>query len=377
MSVSDVANLVRVRIETSAYSEHDKFSGVGQYVYRLAEEFSKRPDCDTEFFCGPFYRSKQLLKKPSPIQTLLDKSYRKLVSCNLALPCDLLSPADLTIFANFASLPTSRSKVTAAVIHDLAYLDYPQMIESKNLKHLRRVVPMAVKHCDFIITGSETSRQSLIEHFAIDPARCLATPIPPSADFFVADQLSDEVRAKYGIPDKPYLLFLGNIEPRKNLSLLISAYQQLDSSLRQKYPLVVAGAVGWKASAVGRAIESARSHGVDIIVPGFIDESDKPSLYRSARLFIFPSLYEGFGIPVVEAMAAETPVILSDIPVMREVGKDFARYTDPTDSRSLASAITEALAEPTADLVPARDYVKSISWSKNAENILDLYRQIA
>lgn len=375
MSGSADDNALRVRIEASSILENERYSGVGQYIHQLSNSFISS-NYHTELFSGPFFSTDKLDSKPNKWQTLANKTYRKFVNSGLRLPVDSKKESDLTIFPNFAALPTKNTKITATVIHDLTYIFYPDMVESKNLAYLQKAVPQAINQSDFLITVSETSKKSLVDIFGINPDLCIVTPIPPDPIFFSATELSDGQRNKYGIPNAPYFLFLGNIEPRKNLSLLIDAYLKLEVNIRRAHPLVIAGAVGWKSTEVGKKIDEARQNGDTIITPGYIDEEDKQSLFKSARLFIFPSIYEGYGIPPVEAMAAGTPVVLSDIPVLREVGRNFATYADPTNSDSLAEAIANSIKNSTSQSTEAKEYVRSLNWGDNISSILDMYKHL-
>lgn len=375
---------MKIRIELSPLASRHQ-SGVAKYIQLLSDALSKHDGVETY---GHYFNF--LNRQPRPelgvpltkqeANTLIPlRVYAKLQSYSLAPAFDLLPPlkksVDLTIFGNFATWPSLKTKKKATVIHDLTYLYYPEATEDKNLKHLRRVVPRSIKKADFIITVSESVKQELIKEFDIDPNLCIATPIPPDEVFFqkVSDKEIVNVKNKYGLdPDKKYIYFIGNLEPRKNLISLIRAYRALPDDIKQSYSLVLAGGKGWKTESTEAALKEAIDAGEDVRHLGYIDQIDSPALYQGASLFVMPSIYEGFGIPILEAMASGCPVVAADIPVLREVGSDCADYADTSDTKSFADAILSALSRktPVEDLKKA---AKRYSWSENVEKIIAAY----
>jgi glycosyltransferase involved in cell wall biosynthesis len=348
---------LRVRLDTSALAVQSK-SGVYWYTRLLRDSLSRGPD--VQFFTLSY-------------GSLMGRTYSKLHSYNFAPPVDLLlSAVDLTIFSNFATWPTLRSKLRATVIHDLTYIYFPELVEKKNLAHLKRVVPRSIKEADFIITVSESVKAELVKEFGLIPENCIVTEIPPAAEFHKKND--NEVHKKYSIPTKNYIYFIGNLEPRKNLSTLLEAYLQLPDNVRRKYSLILAGSMGWKNDSLRKSLTDAEQAGENVRHIGFIDQADSPALYQNASLFVMPSLYEGFGIPILEAMASGCPVVASDIPVLKEVGGDAAIYADPLNSADFKEKIMEQLEhEATPEWKElARRNVQRFSWEKNVNKILSI-----
>ncbi len=285
---------------------------------------------------------------------------------------DLFFPTvDLAIFPNFATWPSVKSRVCATVIHDLTYLYFPELVEEKNLAHLRRVVPRSIQQADFIITVSNSVKAELVQEFSLDPKKCIVTPIPPEASYSIPNH--NDIHTKYSLKTKKYIFFIGNLEPRKNLTVLIRAYLQLPKKLRREYGLVLAGGKGWKSEATQKALDDALAQGENIQHVGYIDQADSPAFFQKASLFAMPSLYEGFGMPVLEALAGGTPVVASDIPVLRETAGDAALYADPTDPSDFCKQITIILTQPELAeslLKSASKQLKKISWEKNAAAII-------
>lgn len=306
--------------------------------------------------------------------------YAKAQSLGFAPAFDIFLPkVDLTIFPNFATWPSLKSKHTATVIHDLTYIYFPEVVEKNNLSHLQRVVPKSIKNADFIITVSESVKAELLKEFKLSADDCIVTPIPPSEVFFneVSNEQLHRVKEKYNIKqDKQYIYFIGTFEPRKNLKTLIESYLLLPQEIKDTYSLILAGGKGWKNESTKQLLETAIEAGNDITHLGFIDQEDSPALFQGAAVFVIPSLYEGFGMPLLEAMAGGTPVIASDIPVLREVGGDFATYADPQNPHSFTEAIVATLALPKPSRELLQKNVLRYSWQDNVEKITNKVRSL-
>ena len=367
---------MKIRIEVSSLA-NKTLSGVGNYTRLLSEALDTSPKTSlhASYFnflsrqTTPILDIKQPLEKNSFVPL---RVYAKLQSFNLAPAFDIfLKKVDLTILPNFATWPTLRSSLRATVIHDLTYLRFPEAVEEKNLTHLRRVVPRSIKKADFIITVSETVKNELIGEFGLDPDRCVVTTIPPDSSYSVKN--NNEIHQKYGIPTKKYIFFIGNLEPRKDLPTLIRAYQKLPEAIKQEYSLVLAGGQGWKTEKSKAAIKQAQEDGDRVIHVGYVDQADASAFYQHASLFVIPSLYEGFGMPVLEALSCKTPVVASDIPVFREAGGNAAVYAQSQNSDDFSQKILSTLTdnELRAQLINnSIKHLEAFSWSKNADIIL-------
>jgi O-antigen biosynthesis alpha-1,3-rhamnosyltransferase len=372
---------MKIRVEISSLATHS-LSGVNFYTKRLAEALDTTDDVDLTASYFNF-----LNRQPTPIINLkhpLDKNsliplrvFAKLHSYGISLPFDLFKPSvDLTIHPNFALWSSMKTKAKAAVIHDLTYLHFPEAVEEKNLAHLRRIVPRTIKKADFIITVSEAVKSELVKEFSLDPNHCLVTPVPP--DPVYATPSANELHEKYGIPTKKFIFFIGNLEPRKNLSVLVEAYRQLPADIKKEYSLVLGGGKGWKTQKSQKAIDDAQAAHEQVIHVGYVDQDDSPAFFQQASLFVMPSIYEGFGMPALEAMAAKTPVVVSDIPVHREAGGDGVLYANPAKPEEFRDRMIEILTskETTNALITkATAHLQTFSWTTNAENIVNYTKQ--
>ena len=368
---------MNIRVEVNSLASKN-LSGVGYFTKRLTESLIQHKDTHVSTFSFNFLsrqpipnikgKNSQETNRLFPLRV-----YAKLQSHRLALPFDAaLNPVDLTIFTNYARWPSIKSRYTATTIHDLTYLRYPELVEENNLAHLSRIVKRSITSSDFIIAVSEAVKSELITEFAISPEKIVTTPIPPDEAFYKTN--TNEVHNKYAIPTKKYLFFISTIEPRKNIPALIDAYIQLPRALRDEYSLVLSGGMGWKSEKSNEAIHKAQKQDLNIVHTGYIDEGDKSALYQQASAFVFPSIYEGFGMPILEAAASKTPIITSDIPVLREAAGDGAEYFNPKDTQSLTHAIQKVLTDSVLqkELVKkASKHLASFSWEKNANKIID------
>ena len=376
---------MKIRLEVSSVASKYR-SGVAQYTRLLADALSDTKGVTTYVHYFDFLNRQpnpELLNTPAKSESnklIPLKVYAKAQSFNIAPPFDLrLSKVDLTIFPNFATWPSVKSGLVATAVHDLTYIHYPEVVEKNNLPHLKRVVPRSIKKANFIITVSESVKSEIVKEFNISPERCVVTPIPPDEAFFIKEtsEKITAVREKYNIdPNKKYIYFIGNFEPRKNLKTLIEAYQLLPQNIKDEYSLVLAGGKGWKNESTERAIKTAIKNGDDVHHIGFVDQVDSPALFQGASLFVMPSLYEGFGMPVLEAMAGGTPVVASNIPVLKEVGQDLATYADPSSSKSFSNAIGTALSTPSPSHAKLQKNVRRYSWDKNIAVILEKCNQL-
>jgi glycosyltransferase involved in cell wall biosynthesis len=284
--------------------------------------------------------------------------------------------SDAIIFTNYVSLPQLRRRKTALVLYDMSFLDVPEYTQSVNLAYLKRFCPPSIRRADVIITISEFTKQRLEHHFPDLKADIVVTPIPPAGEALRVRGWPESLEQK-GIKAGQYILYVGTIEPRKNLTGLIEAYAGLPEDLRKQHSLVLAGGKGWKDEETLLAAADAQSQGLDVILTGYVSDEEKAALYAKAACFVLPSHYEGFGMPLFEAMQYGTPTAASDIPVFHEVAGDASLYFDKDKPADIAAAIAsiltdEQLAKDLAAKGTAR--LKAFSWRENAAKVYESLR---
>lgn len=368
---------MKIRIESSA-STGKKKTGVGYYTRRLTDNLKLVPGIEVQEAQFNF-RNRQLPKNTS-IESINfpQKIYAKLDYLGVAPPFDLTLPStDVTIFPNYALWPTVHSKRQIVTVHDLSFLKFPEVVEAKNLKYLKKIVPRSVTKADLVLTVSETVKQEIVEYYNVPANKIHVTPIPPTE---IYSQPSDRpIHTTFKIPTKGYILFASTIEPRKNLTVLLDAYTQLPDHLRKDYSLVVAGGMGWKSDNIQAKLDNLKPHHPNIVLTGYYNQLDAAALYQQASVYVMPSLYEGFGMPLLEAMAGKTPTIASDIPVLREVGGGASLYFDPHDPEMLAQHLESVLTNETiaSELIALGERnLERYSWTDVTRNLVRKIEEI-
>lgn len=298
----------------------------------------------------------------------------------LSLPVEVIARcrADFLLFPNFLGLPSLFDTARAPVIHDLTFVDLLEYVAPRNLKDLQRFVPKELQKSNFVVTVSEFSKQRISDEFAVPPEKILVTPIPPQRPIDQSDDEAQKVLGDLGVSGK-YILTLGTVEPRKNLLAVLDAYLLLPEEIQSIYTFVIAGKVGWNCDKEMSRIKELVEAGKNIKHLGYVDDQQRAALYRNAALFTSASNYEGFGMPVLEAMSYGTPCAISDIPVFREVAHDAALYFDQQDPAAIASAWSKLLSDTSLQnqLAEAgRKQVSSYSWAVVAESLYDKIKAV-
>jgi glycosyltransferase involved in cell wall biosynthesis len=267
-------------------------------------------------------------------------------------------------------LPCRGKKIIT--IHDLFFITNQQLVQPESRRHFCLQLSKNVSMADGIICVSQSTRSQLLDMF---PAAAAKTRViyHGVAPYFFADNCRPvELRKKYLLPDK-FVLFIGTIEPRKNLPALLQALLKLKQT-GIVIPLVIAGSRGW---GTGEFLALEKELGSQIHEIGYVDDADLPFLYHEAQLFIFPSLAEGFGLPLLESLASGTPVLCSDIPVFHEIGHALPTYFKTTDISDLAEKIGvlwKQNKEISRDMRIA--HARNFSWQNTAVQTLAFYQQL-
>ena len=256
------------------------------------------------------------------------------------------------------------------VVHDLAvFVEKHSRPEFKTMMIERLSLPIALRRAKHIIADSENTRQDLMKCFKTKADKITTVLLAPF-----------KLQGKAGsdrLPDK-YVLFVGTLEPRKNVDGLVRAYASLPDELKKEYPLVLAGRRGWHTEKIDLAIKETSSKKY-IIETGYLSEGDLPALYKMATAFVYPSWYEGFGLPPLEAMSYGVPVICSDTSSLPEVVGDAALQVNPADQAEISSALEKLLTNKAlrAKLIEAgRDQAMKFSWEKTARQTLEVLESV-
>lgn len=273
-----------------------------------------------------------------------------------------------------------RSGPSVVTIHDLSVYALADFHPADRVCQLQRQIEQALGRASAIITDTHHTRQEFIAHFGLPEERVHAVHLASSGDFYprTDGELAPTLAGLDLVPGG-YSLFVGTIEPRKNLGTLLDAYEALPTGVRRRWPLVVAGDQGWHSATLHRRFERAQNEGW-LKYLGFAPQDLLVFLVAGARLFAFPSLYEGFGLPVLEAAACGVPVVCSNASCLPEVGGSAFAYHDPEDRDHLCQLLEQGLCDPQwrasareAGLRRAQEF----SWKRCVEETLSVYKSIA
>lgn len=266
-----------------------------------------------------------------------------LTRLRFGLPIDIFLGKGIYIFPNYRNLPLLFSQ-SLTFIHDVCYKVYPQYIQPRNLLYLQKNMPKWLKRTDKILTISKKSKQEIVRYLQIDPSKVNVVGLGVDRSVFYprTKQEIDIVRKKNNLYAHDYFLYIGNIEPRKNLSFLIRTYSS-DTDLKDT-SLFLVGGDGWLNEDIINDIREASAAGFDVRRnKDYIDDEDLPALISGARAVVLPSIHEGFGLSIVQAQACGTPVVASNIEVLKEISGDAIDYFDNGSQGSLLEALKRSL----------------------------------
>ncbi|HUP50261.1 MAG TPA: glycosyltransferase family 1 protein [Thermoanaerobaculia bacterium] len=368
----------RLRIGVDIRPFYEPLTGVGWYLYHLLHHLARRDDVELVLLGdarvtdeGPRLHADL---PPSARLCVFDlrgrprsRAARSLTAGAYVLWMWLLD-CDLIFGANYF-LPRLMSAVArrrVITIHDLTYKRFPELLQKETLHNLGSHMMREIAAADAVICVSKSTRRDLLEFYQIDPARVVVihSGLPALPD----------PEPVPGLPPR-YILFVSTIEPRKNLGVLLDAFARLRRGGRYDGSLVVAGKIGWKADAIARRLAEPGVVHLDYVPPAQL-----AALYRGAEVFVLPSLYEGFGFPMLEAMAHGTPVIAARSSSLPEIGGEAGLYFDPRDTGGLVAALERiagdgALREEM--IARGRTQASLFRWETAAEQTMDVFRRAA
>ena len=355
-------------------------AGINWYIYNLLKNLTPITDLDYTVFLSD-RRAREHFDSISLSQSRLP-THRPIVRIaweQFVQPFVLhRERIDLLHALAFAG-PLAISIPWVVTVYDLSFIRYPQSFNAANRIYLRWAIRNSLRRANRVIAISESTRRDLYATFGTSLEKtavvyCGADPaFAPSQD----RQAIAALRARRGLPDK-MILHVGTIEPRKNIARLIRAFARAKRAAQLPHRLVLIGARGWKYAEVDAVIEQEQLKD-DVIFAGYVAQDELPLWYRAADLFVYPSLYEGFGLPPLEAMASGTPVVCSNAASLPEVVGDAAIQVSPENEAALADAIVRALTDGTLrEQMVARGIAQAakFSWSRAARETTDVYRSV-
>ena len=361
-------------------------AGIGRFVRSLVNALAAM-DHDTEYVLlyadPPRGIVPELPKAANFVPRRIPISDRALTAMwhrlSLPVPVDLLTGrVDVFHSPNFVLAPVWRA-AKVLTVHDLAFLLRPECADSKLRDYLEKTVPRSVARADFILADSENTRDDLICLLGVPPAKVEVVPGGVDPNFAPVRDEDALERMRQGVSGgAPFILSVGVIEPRKNLVRLIEAFEMLKARVDLPHRLVLAGKRGWLSDPIYQRAESSPLAS-EILFPGYVPDIDLPALYSAADLFAFPSLYEGFGLPPLEAMACGTPVVVSNSSSLPEVVGDAALSVEAESTEELADAMVrlfEDSALRARSVAAGLEQARRFTWEAAAEKMLAVYHRL-
>ncbi len=382
---------MKILLDVSAVSL--PLSGIGRYTLELAGQLPRCPGVEEVVYLAgdrvqadfdpaaiqppaPASRFRQWLKPLLPYKLLLGPYRRRRAR---ALAASLHDYRDYLFHSPNFSLPPVEGRAVVT-LHDLSVFHFPQFHPRDRVNYLRDQIAHSIERADHLVTDSAFVRGELLQLFQLPADRVTAVPLGVDAAFRPrpAGDLQ-AVMARYGLRAGAYLLSVGTIEPRKNLAALLRAHQGLDPAQRRQYPLVIAGAYGWNSGPLMAQVEQLRGAG-ELIYLDYVPEPDLPALYAGAAAFCYLSFYEGFGLPVLEAMASGVPVICASGSALDELCAGSAEQADPHDDAAILASLQKALEDPAWRSAAAeRGLVRAatFTWQRSARQLAEVFAELA
>lgn len=288
---------------------------------------------------------------------------------------DLLLGPGIYLFGNFFNWPLTKRSTSFTYIHDICFALYPQLVQPDNQRMLEKNVPRFIRQTDYVVAVSKTSKSEISQYFKIDPKKVVVVYNAANKVFkkdFTQRQVN-QVRQKYKLSGK-YFLFIGNIEPRKNIERLLNALMRLP----KEYGLIMIGSDGWLNEKVFQLIDQAQKSGRNVVKPKhFVNDLEVAKLLKGAEALVLPSIYEGFGMPALEAISAEKIAVLSNIAQLKEVAGKAAVYCDPKNTESIHSALKQVISLTDKQrhefIARAINQAKKFDWQQSAQKLVDIF----
>jgi len=365
-------------------------AGIGKYSYFLIKELLTQDRENNFVLFANFFRNyeqrkaflEQIVKESGNKKTKIyiskiPSQWRDWIT-QTSIPLRLIFNCHIDVYYSpyFGGIAVNGFKKQAVTIHDIAFIKYPEHINGGLRDYYLKRTKIATDKSDLIIAVSESTKKDLVDSLSI-PSNKIQV-VYEGVDkkiFYPREKLVSQTRLKkYGI-NKPYILSVCTLEPRKNLEKLIDAFGLLDKKLLDQYQLVLVGKNGWNndllMSKINKLKKSKRA-----ITTGYVPDEDLPYFYSGAELFVYPSLYEGFGLPPLEAMASGCPVITSNISSLPEVVGSSEILVDSDSVKEIQQAIVKKLNEKKADNQESARQASNFSWESSAKKMLALLNNI-
>lgn len=369
---------MKTRLLVDSISLLSPLTGIGRYTYEVSKYLKNKDNVIVEYFYG--YYSNNLLKPSSGTEIKNLKSIivknnwiKKIVRKLLFASSRIFAPSyDLYWQPNFIPNSGIKAKKIVTSVHDFSFILYRDFHPKERVEHIDKYFYKNVIRSDMLITGSQYTKNEILHKLDFKENEVKVIYHGIDHDLF---KVYKDISIDFELPSK-FILSVGSIEPRKNLLGLLKAYDILDENLKKEYKLVLVGFKGWENKKI---MDILNNNQENIHYLGFVSDEELAKVYNLASLFVFPSFYEGFGLPPLEAMACGTPVVSSNLTSMPEICMNAAVYCDPNDAKDIKNKIEFVLNDVNLQnsmIQKGLERAKQFTWEKSANEHMKVFEKV-
>jgi len=367
-----MSDVLRVTLCVDAIER--EVNGIGRYAWELARRLPGQPGVSTL----RYFARKRLIDDPGRLMRGEELRHRRGFLRAAAAWQTKTALRSTVVHGPNYFLPVG-AETGVITVHDLSVFHYPHTHPAARVEEFERCFISSLERASHAITDSETIRTELIDMFAVPPERVAVVSLGVGTEFRRRDQRELQIGLeKFALNPGAYGLCVSALEPRKKIPQLLAAWRRLPKHIRDVHPLVLAGGSGWMNEQLHEQIAAGRREGW-LVHLGHLTDTDLHVLYSGAALFIYPSIYEGFGLPPIEAMASGVPTIVSNSSCLPEVCGDAARYVNPDDDNDFLTAIEEGLLSDQWRSLAIRrglDRAALFTWQRCIQDTVAVYRRV-
>jgi glycosyltransferase involved in cell wall biosynthesis len=375
-----------MKVGLNATSLLSPLTGIGQYTYQLAKGLQKFKDLELDMFYANGWSTEvrdKPIKQIRNIKLLVKKFIPKTYEISRIIQQSYFNERSFDkvkgIYHEPNFLAFDYAGPLVLTVHDLSWIRYPEMHPADRVRNMNKHFQRSMERASMIITDSQAIKQEIIDMFGVADNRIKSIPLGVESLFRPLNALETQpVLQQRGLSHQKYILAVGTLEPRKNLSSVLLAYMQLPADIRKHYPLVLVGMNGWHTSALEKQMAPLVAAG-EIRQLGYLEREDLAVVIAGALTLVYPSIYEGFGLPPLEAMTCGVPVIASNVSSLPEVVGDSGLLVNPHDVDDIAKAMETMISAPDVRAASGQKaLVRSaeFSWDSCVDQTMGIYRQV-
>jgi glycosyltransferase involved in cell wall biosynthesis len=375
-----------MKVGLNATSLLSPLTGIGQYTYQLAKGLQKFKDLELDMFYANGWSTEvrdKPIKQIRNIKLLVKKFIPKTYEISRIIQQSYFNERSFDkvkgIYHEPNFLAFNYAGPLVLTVHDLSWIRYPEMHPADRVRNMNKHFQKSMERASMIITDSQAIKDEIKDMFGVADSRIKSIPLGVESLFRPLNQEeSAPVLQQHGLSYQKYILAVGTLEPRKNLSSVLLAYMQLPANIRRHYPLVLVGMSGWHTSALEKQMAPLVAAG-EIRQLGYLEREDLAVVIAGALTLVYPSIYEGFGLPPLEAMTCGVPVIASNVSSLPEVVGDSGLLVNPHDIDDIAKAMETMITAPDIRAASAQKALArsaEFSWDSCVDQTMGIYRQV-